>query len=435
MMVADPSTTIRFLLASRQCELNSLHYLLQSGELVGKISQLVHMLQRERGSSNLFLCSDGRLFADELTLREQEVALAQVPLMAHLEKLETMTADLPQASRLFSRVASVVYALGLLPTLRQQIRQRLLQQPQAMDFFNDIIRNLLSLVFEVSDTATEPVISRALIAMFSFMQGKELAGQERAIGAAAFAVGEFNEATRLKLMDLIERQERCFDTFADFTDEENRQRWLQIATDSDFERLRRIACTRSSTEKLPEEGSLRWFAIATQRIDEMKQVEDHLELTLMQLCRTRITAAKQACSEQMADIESLMSQQGHDDPGYSVFIAGHDMAGHALDGQRTPNGWLSSDGLRPQLGRSLLSLVQQQSRRLQTLDHELAALRDTLNERKHIDRAKSLLMQHRGLSEEDAYKTLRRMAMNQNKKLIEIATAMLAVADVFQDTP
>nr|UKE85887.1 hypothetical protein KXZ65_03635 [Pectobacterium sp. PL152] len=59
-MVAEPSTTIRFLLASRQCELNSLRYLLQSGELVGKISQLVHLLQRERGTANLFLCSDGR---------------------------------------------------------------------------------------------------------------------------------------------------------------------------------------------------------------------------------------------------------------------------------------------------------------------------------------------------------------------------------------
>ncbi|PWC12460.1 nitrate regulatory protein [Brenneria corticis] len=434
-MAADPSTTIRFLLASRQCELNSLRYLLQSGELVGKISQLVHMLQRERGTSNLFLCSDGRLFADELRLREQEVARAQEPLMAHLDRLEGMTADLPQASRLFSRAASVVYALSLLPSLRQDIRQRILPLPQAMTFFNDIIRNLLSLVFEVSDTAAEPVISRALIAMFSFMQGKEFAGQERAIGAAAFASGVFNEDTRQKLLDLIERQERCFATFADFADDQNRQRWLRMTTDSEFERLRRIACTRGGMEKGEDEGSLRWFAIATQRIDEMKRLEDRLEQTLMQLCRDRIAAAEQANSEQLADIESLMSPTENDDPGYSVFIAGHDMARAASDGQSASHGWLNSDGVRPQLGRSLLSLVQRQSRRLQALDHELAALRDTLNERKHIDRAKSLLMQHRGLSEEEAYKTLRKMAMNQNKKLIEIATAMLAVADVFQDTP
>lgn len=429
-MVAEPSTTIRFLLASRQCELNSLSYLLQSGELVGKISQLVHLLQRERGTANLFLCSDGRLFADELALREKDVQVAQTHLMTHLAGLEKMTAELPQASRLFSRVASVVYALSLLPTLRQQIRQRLLPQPQAMTFFNDIIRNLLALVFEVSDTAADPGISRALIAMFSFMQGKELAGQERAIGAAAYAAGSVDEETRQKLLDLIERQERCFDTFLNFSDEENQQRWRAIALDSEFERLRRIVCTRSPIEKLSEADSLHWFSIATRRIDEMKQMEDELEQTLMQRCRTRIAAAEKACSDQRADLDALMAQQEYDDPGYSIFIAGHD-----VEGQNVPPGWLNSDGVSPQLGRSLLSLVQQQSRRLQAQDHELAALRATLNERKQIDRAKGLLMQHRGLSEEEAYKTLRRMAMSQNKKLIDIATAMLAVADVFGDTP
>ncbi|MEI7151124.1 nitrate regulatory protein [Pectobacterium carotovorum] len=429
-MVAEPSTTIRFLLASRQCELNSLRYLLQSGELVGKISQLVHLLQRERGTANLFLCSDGRLFADELALREKDVQVAQTHLMTHLAGLEKMTAELPQASRLFSRVASVVYALSLLPALRQQIRQRLLPQPQAMTFFNDIVRNLLALVFEVSDTAADPGISRALIAMFSFMQGKELAGQERAIGAAAYAAGCVDEETRQKLLDLIERQERCFDTFLSFSDEENQRCWRAIAVDSEFERLRRIVCTRSPIEKLPEADSLHWFSIATRRIDEMKQMEDELEQTLMQRCRTRIAAAEKACSDQRADLDALMVQQEHDDPGYSIFIAGHD-----VEGQDVPPGWLNSDGVSPQLGRSLLSLVQQQSRRLQAQDHELAALRATLNERKQIDRAKGLLMQHRGLSEEEAYKTLRRMAMSQNKKLIDIATAMLAVADVFGDTP
>ncbi|MBA0187213.1 nitrate regulatory protein [Pectobacterium odoriferum] len=429
-MVAEPSTTIRFLLASRQCELNSLRYLLQSGELVGKISQLVHLLQRERGTANLFLCSDGRLFADELALREKDVQAAQAHLMTHLAGLEKMTAELPQASRLFSRVASVVYALSLLPALRQQICQRLLPQPQAMTFFNDIVRNLLALVFEVSDTAADPGISRALIAMFSFMQGKELAGQERAIGAAAYAAGSVDEETRQKLLDLIERQDRCFDTFLSFSDEENQQRWRAITVDSEFERLRRIVCTRSPIEKLPEADSLHWFSIATRRIDEMKQMEDELEQTLMQRCRTRIAAAEKACSDQRADLDALMAQQEHDEPGYSIFIAGHD-----VEGQSAQPSWLHSDGVSPQLGRSLLSLVQQQSRRLQAQDHELAALRATLNERKQIDRAKGLLMQHRGLSEEEAYKTLRRMAMSQNKKLIDIATAMLAVADVFGDTP
>ncbi|HKS34351.1 MAG TPA: nitrate- and nitrite sensing domain-containing protein, partial [Enterobacteriaceae bacterium] len=198
-MIANSATTIRFLLASRQCELNGLRALLQSGELVGSISQLVHMLQRERGTSNMFLCAVDAQFSGELALREAEVEKAQAPLMAQLARLESQTAELPQASRLFSHAASVVYALSLLPSVRQQIRQRALPLPQAMAFFNDAIRHLMALVFELSDTAAEPGISRLLIAMFSFMQGKEYAGQERAIGAAAFSSGRFSEEAKQKL--------------------------------------------------------------------------------------------------------------------------------------------------------------------------------------------------------------------------------------------
>lgn len=423
MMTADSATTIRFLTASRQCELNSLRSLLQSGELVGEISQLVHMLQRERGTANLFLCSAGRYFTDELAQRAQEVQPAQRRVMEHLGGLEQRAALLPQASRLFSRAACVVYTLSLLPALRQQISQRALPQPAAMLAFNDIIRHLLTLVFEVSDTAADPAIARALIAMFSFMQGKELAGQERAEGAAAFASGAFPPETRRTLLELIERQERCFDTFVEFADEASRQCWLALGADRAFERLRRIACTRDTADDLPDEDCLNWFELATARIDAMKQLEDQLAQTLMQLCRERIATAEQACVDQQADVAELMAQETGDDPGYSVFAP----AGGP--------GWLSSDGVRPQLGRSLLSLVQQQARRLQTLDHQLAEMRTVLGERKQIDRAKGVLMQHRGLSEEEAYQTLRRMAMSQNKKLVDIANAMLAVADAFHHAP
>lgn len=418
-MIANSATTIRFLLASRQCELNGLRDLLQSGELVGCISQLVHMLQRERGTSNMFLCAADGQFSAELSLREEEVMKAQAPLMVQLALLEKQIAGLAQASRLFSHAASVVYALSLLPSLRQQIRQRALPLPQAMAFFNDAIRHLMALVFELSDTAAEPGISRRLIAMFSLMQGKEYAGQERAIGAAAFAAGAFSEEVKQKLGDLIERQERCFATFVEFAEEAQRMQWQALVTDSQFERLRRIACT--GREGYGAESCLSWFALATQRIDRMKTLEDNQAEDLMAYCRARIADAEQASSEQMADIEGMMLAKEYDESGYSIFIDSH--------------GWLESGGVRPQLGRSLLSLVQQQSRRLQALDTELAALRETLNERKQIERAKSMLMQHRRISEEEAYKTLRRMAMNQNKKLVDIASAMLAVADVFQDNP
>lgn len=46
-----------------------------------------------------------------------------------------------------------------------------------------------------------------------------------------------------------------------------------------------------------------------------------------------------------------------------------------------------------------------------------------------------MLMQHGGMTEDEVYKTLPSLAMGQHKKLVEIATAMSAVVDVFQSPP
>ena len=66
----------------------------------------------------------------------------------------------------------------------------------------------------------------------------------------------------------------------------------------------------------------------------------------------------------------------------------------------------------------------------QKLRDELSETRIKLAERKVIERAKGLLMAHRNLSEDDAYKALRQMAMNQNRRLVDVAAAVLSLADV-----
>lgn len=86
----------------------------------------------------------------------------------------------------------------------------------------------------------------------------------------------------------------------------------------------------------------------------------------------------------------------------------------------------------------MMEMIRQQSQRLQALSAELASAHATLHERKQVERAKGLLMQHRGLTEQQAHGLLRKMAMNQNRRLIDIAEAMLAVADILpqaEDTP
>ena len=60
-------------------------------------------------------------------------------------------------------------------------------------------------------------------------------------------------------------------------------------------------------------------------------------------------------------------------------------------------------------------------------------MRSALAERKLIDRAKMILMKSRNLSEADAYALLRKTAMNQSRKLADVAQALITAADLLGD--
>ena len=84
----------------------------------------------------------------------------------------------------------------------------------------------------------------------------------------------------------------------------------------------------------------------------------------------------------------------------------------------------------PRLERSVLGLVQEQSQRLQSMQAEIDKTRVALNERKTIERAKGVLMNLRQLTESEAHKLMRQTAMNQNRRMLEVAEAMLSTADL-----
>ncbi len=66
--------------------------------------------------------------------------------------------------------------------------------------------------------------------------------------------------------------------------------------------------------------------------------------------------------------------------------------------------------------------------RYHSMREELERARLSLVERKTVDRAKGLLMEQKGISEEAAYKLLRRLAMDQNKRIGEVAQDLLTYA-------
>lgn len=66
--------------------------------------------------------------------------------------------------------------------------------------------------------------------------------------------------------------------------------------------------------------------------------------------------------------------------------------------------------------------------RYQSVREKLDRARLSLLERKTVDRAKGLLMEQKSLSEEAAYRLLRKLAMDQNKRIGEVAQDVLTYA-------
>ena len=90
------------------------------------------------------------------------------------------------------------------------------------------------------------------------------------------------------------------------------------------------------------------------------------------------------------------------------------------------------DGLKKERMTHILDLCISRFNAFSRLQNELDRTKDALEERKIIDRAKGVLMKAKNLPEERAYALLRRTAMNENKKIVEIAQSVLTAAEMLK---
>ena len=412
------SSAQQLLLTAIRCDIDNLTHLATTADIVGDISRFIHMLQRERGASTIYLVSQGQRFKTRRDTYRQHSQQAETLMRQRLEAL-SHEARPQAAASLLRRIAAVWYALDELSDLRHSIDTFAISSDAATQAFNHLISGLLAIVFEAADTSADPDITRALVAIFHLMQGKELAGQERACGAFGFTQGHFDDAHRALLNQLVKEQQRCFDTFAEFASTDAQQVWqkeLSPRTLSGICHLRDIACqrTEAAAKRQPadETDTLgeTWYELTTLRIDTIKTVEEALIVQLSALCHRKITQA-------VDDLEKTKA-----DPScYSPAPCEQLLALNTPE----PLGDLTASALTSPLSRSLIELTQAQASRLQGLSDELENTRKALRERKLIERAKGLIMAHQEMSEEEAYRFLRKTSMDQSKSMADMAQAIL----------
>ncbi|MEC8630396.1 MAG: ANTAR domain-containing protein [Pseudomonadota bacterium] len=86
------------------------------------------------------------------------------------------------------------------------------------------------------------------------------------------------------------------------------------------------------------------------------------------------------------------------------------------------------DGLRPDRIKPIMDAAIARFHMFQRMRTELETTKQALEERKVIDKAKGLLMKARGIDEEAAYALLRKTAMDQGKRMADVAQALVTAA-------
>jgi response regulator NasT len=88
------------------------------------------------------------------------------------------------------------------------------------------------------------------------------------------------------------------------------------------------------------------------------------------------------------------------------------------------------DGLAPSRVQPIIDVAVARFEELQSLRSELQNAQTELADRKTIERAKGVLMKRRNIDEQEAYRQLRKMAMDENMKLVQVAQEILRAAKI-----
>ena len=244
-----------------------------------RIGALVHETQRERGATALYMGSGGKSFGQQLEAQHKRTSEA---LAAYRRQLQAIGGQ-PEGV-VGEYVAQAEEALGTLEQTRQQVLALETGIGQALSYYTGINRDLLAAIAAVSHYCRDEDVLQTLNAYANFLKAKERAGIERAVLSNTFAADRFGPGMFLKLSTLVAEQQAYDDVFASFASPEIKQfkeEALAKPAVKEALRLRELALQDSDGQGF-DVSPTHWFDVQTEKIDQLKAVEDRLAEVLAQ---------------------------------------------------------------------------------------------------------------------------------------------------------
>ncbi len=252
-------------------------------ELAPSISGLVHELQKERGASAIFISRGGQsAAASRLRAQRTETDSQQSKLVQVLESVDP--ADYGDAFT--AGLEDARHAIAKLDAQRGEVAALRHKAADMADYYTGTINEFLEVIGEMPSLSRNAAVTTAIDGYIAFLQAKERAGIERAVGAAGFSKGSFTTELHSRLVDLIGQQHAYFAIFNSHATADQISVYQQALSGSaidEVERMRKVAIENSAFAGLQGISGAAWFDATTQRINLLKEVEDRLSADLLLL--------------------------------------------------------------------------------------------------------------------------------------------------------
>ncbi len=257
--------------------------------LAAALSALIHETQKERGASAGFTGSQGKKFVDILPKQHKLTDQRLQELNALLQRF-----DAGRFGREFEgALNNLLKVMKQLPSIRQQVSALSLPLPKVVGWYTNTNATLLTVVERMPHQISDAELIARVSAYANYLQSKERVGIERAVLSATFGADRFAPGMYRKFIQLVAAQNNFMHAFQALADSDSLAFYHQAMKHESVTAVEKMRAT--AMEKAVSGGfgvdAEHWFKAITLKINQLKQVDDHLAAGILDMAEDRYSDA------------------------------------------------------------------------------------------------------------------------------------------------
>ncbi|MGA1931845.1 methyl-accepting chemotaxis protein [Arcobacter sp. YIC-464] len=244
--------------------------------LNASISHLVHETQKERGATAGYIGSKGAKFKDILA-NQRELTNQKLKDLNSYISSNNLYSILNEKNA--NRLKNILNEIGKVNSIRGEVDGFNISLKNALGYYTNLNSMFLKYITLTSKQSLDNEIAIETMAYYTFLESKERAGIERAVGSAIFGANNLIPGFQARFITLIAQQDAYMNSFETLATKELidfKDATIQGESVNEVNRLRKLIITNNDGQGNFNVDATYWFKTITKKINLLKKTDDYL---------------------------------------------------------------------------------------------------------------------------------------------------------------